>query len=65
MVEYGNGVGQIGGQAGRGGGQADVGAALGQFLTDSVHTVSTLPPTTLVAIIVIAFLGLVFLRRAF
>jgi hypothetical protein len=67
MVEYGNGVGQVSGQAGggAGGGQADVGAALGQWVTDSVHTISTLPPTTLVAVIVIVFLGLMVLRRAF
>jgi hypothetical protein len=66
MVEYGNGVGQVSGRAGGGaGGQADMGAALGQFVTDSVHNISTLPPATLIAIVVIVFLGLIVLRRVF
>jgi len=65
MVEYGNGVGQVAGRNGGGGGQLDVGASIGQFVGDSVHTLSTLPPAELLAIVVIVFLGLVFLRRAF
>jgi hypothetical protein len=69
MVEYGNGVGQVAGRAGSGGGGAgsstDVGASLGQFLNDSVHTVSTLPPAELLVGIVIVFLALIFLKRAF
>jgi len=66
MVEYGNGVGQVAGRnGGGGGGQLDVGASIGQFVGDSVHTLSTLPPVELVAIVVIVFLGLVFVRRAF
>ena len=69
MVEYGNGVGQVagkvGGGAGSGGRSMDVGASLGQFVNDSVHTLSTMPPAALLAGIVIVFLGLVFLKRAF
>lgn len=68
MVEYGNGVGQVAGKVGgsSGGGQSvDMGASVSRFLTDSVHTISTLPPAYLVIGAVILFLGLMFLRRAF
>ena len=68
MVEYGNGVGQVAGKVGGsgGGGQSvDMGASVSRFLTDSVHTISTLPPAYLVVGAVILFLGLMFLRRAF
>ncbi len=69
MVEYGNGIGQ--GPAGQvggthpAGGSVDVGTSLGRFVTDSAHTISTLPPTVLVAGIVLLFVGLMILRRAF
>ena len=68
MVEYGNGIGQVAGQAGGGGGggqNVDVGASVGRALTDSVHTISTLPPTTLAAGLVIVVVALLVLRRAF
>lgn len=69
MVEYGNGVsgvaGQVAGGSGGGGRSVDMGASASQFISDSVHTLSTLPPAALVALVVVAFLGLVFLRRAF
>lgn len=68
MVEYGNGVGQVAGKVGgsSGAGQSvDMGASVSRFLTDSVHTISTLPPAYLVVGAVILFLGLMFLRRAF
>ena len=68
MVEYGNGVGQVAGRAGGGsggGGSTDVGASLGQFVTDSAHTISTMPPAALLAGIVIIFLGLMVLKRVF
>jgi hypothetical protein len=65
MVEYGNGVGQVAGRNGGGGSQLDVGASIGQFVGDSVHTISTLPPAELAALVVIVFLGLILLRRAF
>lgn len=70
MVEYGNGIGQVAGGAG-GGAQAgadrsvDVGSAMGQFVTDSVQTISTLPPAMLVAGFVVIVLGLLLLKRAF
>ena len=68
MVEYGNGVGQVAGRAGGGnggGGSTDIGASLGQFVNDSAHTISTLPPGALLAGIVIIFLGLMVLKRVF
>jgi hypothetical protein len=66
MAEYGNGVGQatgIGGSGGGGGG--DAGAAIGQFIGNSIHTISTLPPSTLIIGFVVIVLGLLFLKRAF
>ena len=69
MVEYGNGVGEATGVAngagGGGGGSMDVGAAASKFVHDAAHTVSTLPPEALIAIVIVIFLGLVFLRKAF
>jgi hypothetical protein len=69
MVEYGNGVGQVAGKvAGGSGGGAqtvDVGASVSQFVTDSMHTISTMPPAYLVAGAIVIFLGLIMLRRAF
>jgi hypothetical protein len=69
MVEYGNGVGQVAGQVtggSSGGGQTvDMGASVSQFITNSMHTISTMPPAYLVIGAVILFLGLMLLRRAF
>jgi hypothetical protein len=69
MVEYGNGVsqvaGKVGGGSGGGGQSVDMGASVSQFVTNSVHTLSTMPPAYLVAGVVIIFLGLIMLRRAF
>jgi hypothetical protein len=68
MVEYGNGVGQASGIAGGsgGGGQSmDAGAALGQFVNNAVHTISTMPPTQLALLVVIVVVGLVIFKRAF
>ncbi|MDO8483447.1 MAG: hypothetical protein Q7S35_00715 [Candidatus Limnocylindrales bacterium] len=69
MVEYGNGVSQVAGQAGGGAGttgrSVDVGASVGQLLTDSVHTLSTMPPAALLALVVVIVLGLIILKRAF
>jgi hypothetical protein len=69
MVEYGNGVGQVAGQVGGGSGGAgqslDVGASVGQFVTNSMQTLSTMPPAYLLAGFVIVVLGLIILRRAF
>ena len=68
MLEYGNGVGQGAGQAGGGssGGQSlDVGASMSQFVTDSVNTLSAMPPAALLALLVVVVVGLVMLKRAF
>jgi hypothetical protein len=67
MVEYGNGIGQVAGQAGGGGGgrSVDVGSSVTQFVNDSAHTISTMPPAALAAGIVLVILALIFLRRAF
>ena len=68
MVEYGNGVGHAtgaGGHGGGGGATTDIGAGAEKFVNDAVTTISGLPPTTLVLIVVLIFLGLMILRRAF
>jgi hypothetical protein len=67
MVEYGNGVSQSTGVAGgsSGGGSMDAGAAVGQFITNAVHTISTTPPTVLFVWIVVIVAGLIILKRAF
>jgi hypothetical protein len=67
MVEYGQGVGQATGTAGGGqaGGSTDVGASAAAFVSDTVNTISALPPEALLALVVAVFLGLIVLRRAF
>jgi hypothetical protein len=69
MVEYGNGVGEVAGKAAggtAGGGQSvDMGASVSHFVTNSMHTLSTIPPAYLVVGLVVVFLGLIILRRAF
>lgn len=67
MVEYGNGVGQAtgAGGGGGGGGHTDVGAQIGRFITDTVDTIAAFPPEMLIAGVIVIFLGLVILRRAF
>jgi hypothetical protein len=69
MLEYGNAAGQVAGRAGgdhgTGGRNLDFGASLGQFASDSVHTLSTMPPAALLAGFVIVVLGLMFLKRVF
>jgi hypothetical protein len=68
MVEYGNGVGEVAGRAnggGSGGPTMDVGASLSQLVTDSAHTISTLPPAALLGGVVLILVGLMLLRRAF
>jgi hypothetical protein len=68
MVEYGNGVSQgvgiAGGHGGGGGGSADVGAAVGNWVSNAVHTVSTLPPGELIFLVFVVIAGLFVLRRA-
>ena len=67
MVEYGNGVGQATEVAGGGGGHAaqnlDAGAAFGQFISSSVHTISTMPPAQLIFIAFVVIAGLFVLKR--
>jgi hypothetical protein len=69
MFEYGNGVSQVAGKAAGGGGGGgrtmDVGASLGQFVNDSAHTISTMPPAALLVGVVIVFVGLLLVKRAF
>jgi hypothetical protein len=66
MVEYGNGVGEVAGRSGGGGGQSmDAGAAIGQAVNDSIHTISTMPPGALVLGFVIIVVGFFLLKRAF
>lgn len=69
MAEYGNGVGQatgVAGGSGGGGGQTmDAGAALGQFVGNAAHTISTMPPTQLALLVVVIVVGFVILKRAF
>lgn len=67
MVEYGNGVGEVAGQAGGSGGSGsmDVGASLSRFVTDSVDTISSSTPLTLFAIFLVIVVGLIVLKRAF
>ena len=69
MVEYGNGVGQATGVAGSAGGHAaqnlDAGAAFGQFISNSVQTISTMPPAQLALLAVAVVIGLLILKRAF
>ena len=69
VVEYGNGVSQVAGKAGGGANPAgqsiDLGASVGHFVSNSVHTLSTMPPAGLLALVVVVVLGLVLLRRAF
>lgn len=43
----------------------DVGASLSQFVTDSVNTVSTMPPAALLLGFVIIVIGLLMVKRAF
>ena len=71
MVEYGGGIengpaGQVSGghPLGNGGG-VDLGGGVQAFVTNAVHTVTTMDPVWLVVWVVVIFLGLVILRRAF
>ena len=67
MVEYGNGVGTATGVAGggHGGGSMDAGAAFGQFVSDTVNNISSLPPTTLFLGVVVLIVGFILFKRAF
>jgi hypothetical protein len=69
MVEYGNAVDQGSRAAGGGGngvgsGGADLGAGAVNFVNDTVHQVSALPPGMLLLLAVVTLAGLYLLRRA-
>lgn len=71
MVEYGGGVsngpaGQVqgGGGAGTTGGSVDLFAPVGQFVGDTMHTLSTMSPGELLLVAAAVFIGLLILRRA-
>ena len=69
MVEYGGGVSQVGGQVAggtdAGGRSIDVGASASQFITNTVDTLSALPPLTLLGLVVAIVVGLLIVKRAF
>ncbi len=75
MVEYGGGIqngpaGQVSGGYGTGntpdfGSSPDLFASVGHFINDASHAISTAPPEMLALGIVIFFVGLIVLKRAF
>jgi hypothetical protein len=72
MVEYGGGIsdgpaGQVSGGSGPFGqaGGVDLGASVGKVFNDTVHTLSTLSPIELLAVVAVVFIGLMILRRVF
>jgi len=67
MLEYGKGVAQGAGRVGGGGGggSTDMTVQIGRTVNDSIHTLSTLPPSALLGIVVVIVIGLWVLRRAF
>jgi len=67
MVEYGNGVGQSTGLAtgGHAGGSTDAGAAFGQWVSDTVNNITSLPPSTLLIAAVVIVAAFIILKRAF
>jgi len=67
MVEYGNGVGQSTGLAtgGHAGGTTDAGAAFGQWVSDTVNNITSLPPSTLLIAAVVIVAAFIILKRAF
>jgi hypothetical protein len=68
MVEYGNGVSQVSGQAGGGSGgghPVDVGANVGHMVHDAMTTIAAQPPHILIIGAVAILFGLMILRRAF
>ena len=68
MFEYGSGVGEVSGQAGGGSGggaSMDIGASLGQLVTDASHTISTTPPGILLLGLVVVVAGFMMLKRVF
>jgi hypothetical protein len=72
MAEYGNGVGQVAGQAAGSGGanvvgghpNGDWGAQLGQFASDTVNAIVTMQPWQLLLLGIVIVAGVMFIRRA-
>ena len=71
MVEYGNGVSQVSGQAGGGGGgggggqTVDVGASVVHSIGHTVDQIAALPPHILIIAAIAILFGLRLLKRAF
>jgi hypothetical protein len=71
MVEYGGGIqngpaGQVGGGSSPNFGSGpDLFASVGHFVNDASNAIATAPPEMLALGIVIFFVGLIVLRRAF
>jgi hypothetical protein len=69
MVEYGNGVSQVSGQAGGGGGgggqTVDVGASVVHSIGHTVDQIAALPPHILIIAAIAILFGLILLKRAF
>ena len=70
MVEYGGGIqngpaGQVGGGGGGGGAHVDFFGSIGHTISDVTTTVLAQPPEILAIGIVVFFVGLIMLRRAF
>lgn len=74
MVEYGGAInngpaGQVAGSSGANaphfGGAGDVFASVGHVVNDATHWIASLPFEVQVAGIIVFFLGLIVLRRAF
>jgi hypothetical protein len=65
MAEYGQAVGHTTSVAGGGGGggSVDVGAAVGNWITDAGNTISTMPTWELAVLIVAVIAGLFLVRR--
>ena len=63
--QVGGGGGPAGGTNPFAGGSTDVGAAVGNFVNDSIHTLSTLTPVEMLLLVVVLFVGFVILKRVF
>ena len=69
MFEYGQGVGEVAGRAGGGSGPVgrspDWGASISHFMSDSVNTLSSMPPMALLGGFAVIVIALFLLKRAF
>ena len=62
-MEYGRIVGESSSTAGRGGGTGDITGQIMNTLENAVDQIAALPPPVLVAVAVVAFIGLIVFRR--